>query len=322
MEKKPINKSRERQPFSNIVDESAYRAIFESTGVASMIVIEDTHIILANRECEQVTGYPPEKLVGQSWTGFVAKESLKRMLKYHRLRRIDPQKAPNKYEVKLIHRDGTIRDTILSVRMIPGSSNSIISMQDVTDLRKTQQELADQENRYRSLFECSPVGIVVADKKGKMLDTNPALLKIYGLPKANLIGKSAFTLVRKYLTMKELPRVLKVIKDALAGKIIEPSNFEYQDKILEISASINPMEKTVVGIISDITKQKQSEKALKENEQKYRLLFENMLDSFALHKIVLNKKGAPVDYIFLEVNQAFERQTGLKREDILGKKVT
>ena len=54
----------------------------------------------------------------------------------------------------------------------------------------------------------------------------------------------------------------------------------------------------------------------------YRFLIENMPDAFAYHKIVTADDGTPVDYIFLEVNGAFEEMTGLKREKIIGKKVT
>lgn len=58
------------------------------------------------------------------------------------------------------------------------------------------------------------------------------------------------------------------------------------------------------------------------SEEKYRSLFENMHNGFAHHKIVVNEKGKPIDYIFLEVNHAFEKLTGLRKEDIIGKKVT
>ena len=61
---------------------------------------------------------------------------------------------------------------------------------------------------------------------------------------------------------------------------------------------------------------------ISESEKQYRSLFDNMHDSFALHKIVLNKDNKPVDYTFIEVNDAFEKQTGLKRENIIGNKVT
>ena len=65
-----------------------------------------------------------------------------------------------------------------------------------------------------------------------------------------------------------------------------------------------------------------AEEALRENEEKYSSLFENMLNGFAYHEVVLDKDGRPVDYIFLEVNHWFETLTGLKREDIIGKRVS
>ena len=59
-----------------------------------------------------------------------------------------------------------------------------------------------------------------------------------------------------------------------------------------------------------------------ESEKKYRLLFDNMLNGFAYHEIVLDEKSIPVDYIFLEVNKAFEKLTGLMACEIIGKRVT
>jgi len=47
-----------------------------------------------------------------------------------------------------------------------------------------------------------------------------------------------------------------------------------------------------------------------------------MLNGFAYHKIILNSDGKPIDYIFIEINKAFEKLTGLKREEVIGKKVT
>jgi PAS domain S-box-containing protein len=65
-----------------------------------------------------------------------------------------------------------------------------------------------------------------------------------------------------------------------------------------------------------------SEEATKASEAKYRSLFENMIDGFAFHKIIVEDGGKPVDSVFLEMNNAFEKLTGLKRDDIIGKRVT
>ena len=55
--------------------------------------------------------------------------------------------------------------------------------------------------------------------------------------------------------------------------------------------------------------------------QEYKQLFNEMQDGFALHEIICNRRGEPVDYRYLSVNPAFERITGLKASDIVGKTV-
>jgi PAS domain S-box-containing protein len=62
--------------------------------------------------------------------------------------------------------------------------------------------------------------------------------------------------------------------------------------------------------------------ALKRSEEKIHSLFSNMSEGFAYHRIVLDAEGKPCDYIFHQVNEAFERLTGLKGEDIIGRRVT
>lgn len=58
-----------------------------------------------------------------------------------------------------------------------------------------------------------------------------------------------------------------------------------------------------------------------ESEEKYRLLFENMSAAFALHKIILDENGNPCNYLFVEFNEMFEKLTGLKKQDTIGKTV-
>jgi len=64
----------------------------------------------------------------------------------------------------------------------------------------------------------------------------------------------------------------------------------------------------------------QAEKALRESEARYRGLFENMLDGFAFCRMIFDELGRPADFVYLEVNGAFGRLTGLK--DVKGKKVS
>ena len=54
------------------------------------------------------------------------------------------------------------------------------------------------------------------------------------------------------------------------------------------------------------------------SEERYRTLFDGMTEGFALHEILCDATGAPRDYRFLAINPAFERLTGLKREQVIG----
>ncbi len=66
---------------------------------------------------------------------------------------------------------------------------------------------------------------------------------------------------------------------------------------------------------------KAAESALRESEHRYHTLFSTMNEGFALHEILCDGAGRPCDYRFLEVNPAFERQTGLKPADLVGRTV-
>jgi len=77
----------------------------------------------------------------------------------------------------------------------------------------------------------------------------------------------------------------------------------------------------MVGTHTDITARKRAEVALRQSEEDYRQLFASMLDGFALHEIICDAAGRPMDYRFLSLNPAFERLTGMRAADVVGRTV-
>jgi PAS domain S-box-containing protein len=80
--------------------------------------------------------------------------------------------------------------------------------------------------------------------------------------------------------------------------------------------------RTIGEIILHVLKRKEIEDEKRRIEVDYHNLFNNMIDAFAYHKIITDEKGNPIDFEYIEVNPSFTRLTGLREENVLGKKGT
>jgi PAS domain S-box-containing protein len=75
------------------------------------------------------------------------------------------------------------------------------------------------------------------------------------------------------------------------------------------------------GTCTDIEVQKQIQEALAKSEERYRVLFETMSEGFSMNEIIFDEAGRCCDLRYLEMNSSFERHTGLKRADVVGRTV-
>lgn len=124
-----------------------YMTIFDNTGSATIIIADDTSIILANQKWAELSGFPRDDNIGRSWTGYIHPEDLARMRKYHGDRRQDPGNAPREYAFRLVDKAGNVHYCLVSVVMIPGTRNSIAAVVDISDQKRVEQaiELANRK---------------------------------------------------------------------------------------------------------------------------------------------------------------------------------
>ncbi len=83
----------------------------------------------------------------------------------------------------------------------------------------------------------------------------------------------------------------------------------------------NQFSREIIQTLEDIAAHIGDAILRKRAEHDYRILFHEMLEGFSVHEIICDPQGRPVDYRFLAINPAFERMTGLKAADVLGKTV-
>ncbi len=121
--------------------ERYYRAIFEGSGTALMIIGEDTGIIEVNNTFEKLTGYLKQEVEGKmSWTEIVSDKDLNRMLGYHEKRRKDPDSVPTQYEFRYKNKAGNERWAIMNVSLLP-QKRTAGSFIDITERKSMEEKL-------------------------------------------------------------------------------------------------------------------------------------------------------------------------------------
>jgi len=151
---------------------------------------------------------------------------------------------------------------------------------DITELKRSEQALRESETRYKAIFESTREGILVADIETKRFKyANPAICKMLGYTE-NELGQMSVSDIH----LKEhLALVSQYFEAQVRGELILAHNVPCLRKDGSIFyADINSTSVVIdqrpcnVGFFTDITRHRQAEEALRESEQKYRLLVEQL----------------------------------------------
>lgn len=167
--------------------EDKYRTIFETTGTATMIVEEDAVISMVNTEFEKIFGFAKEEIEGtQNWEKFIVEDALVKMGEYHELRRNNPGAAPWNYEVRGIDKEGNLKDLFLTISVIPETKKSVVSILDITDRKRAEQERV----LLATAIEQAAEGITIIDRDGLIQYANPASERISGYTREEIVGQN------------------------------------------------------------------------------------------------------------------------------------
>ncbi len=135
--------------------ETKYRTTVEHTGTAIMLLEENRIVSLVNRQFERLTGFSREEIEGKvPFTEIVHPDDRERMVGYHKARREGKRGVPSEYEFRVVDKTGRVRDAFLTIGLIPGTKQSIVSIMDITEKKSMEREL-EQARRMAALGEMS-----------------------------------------------------------------------------------------------------------------------------------------------------------------------
>ncbi|PKN32957.1 MAG: hypothetical protein CVU61_15775 [Deltaproteobacteria bacterium HGW-Deltaproteobacteria-19] len=132
--------------------EANYRTIFENTGTATLIVEDYGTILLVNRQFEHLSGYPKVDIENKmTWTDIVHPEDLEKARERRQADRTDTEGRIPNWEFRVIDRQGDIRDIMARMAAIPSTPRVVISLLDITHLRRAEQKILATNEMLRSL---------------------------------------------------------------------------------------------------------------------------------------------------------------------------
>jgi PAS domain S-box-containing protein len=304
--------------------EARLRAIFATAQDTVFIKDRSFRYTQVNPAMERLYGRPAAELIGKTDLDLVEAAEAERIWKQDR-------RVLNGEVVKGAH-TVSVQGVPITFHYIKAplldEAGEIVGIcgiaRDITDLRQAEDALEESEERFRMLFDHVPDAYILADMQGEIIDCNQAAEDLAGYGREELVGNNFACL--PWLDFRQQVRLADLLAQAARGEVMGPVDFTLtrKDGGEVIAEGMNlPLyiqgQNLVLTIVRDVTARKRAEAALRESEELYRSLFENMLNGFSYCKMLFDR-DQPHDFIYLDVNSSFEALTGLK--DVVGKKVS
>ena len=227
-------------------------------------------------------------------------------------------------------RDGSRFSALISARSFWSSGYEYVcaSIRDVSETQRKEREQRERDEELRRLFETMSQGVVYQDADGRIISANPAAERILGLDYAELNKRSSHSPEWNVIfedgspvPADQHPSMIALSTGKPVGPVVVGVYSAAAEGHVWLSIIATPLFRSgeqkpyqVYIIMEDIS-------ATKRARQDFQQLFHEMVDASALHEIICNEAGAPIDYRFIAVNPAFERMTGLNGQDLVGKRV-
>jgi PAS domain S-box-containing protein len=195
--------------------------------------------------------------------------------------------------------------------------------QDISELRSAQDSLRQSEERFSTAFASSPIGQSISTRdEGRIIDVNEAYCSIVGYSRDELVGRTS---AEMGLFADPERRAVLIAGIAREG-LVREAQVKVRTKeglVKDAELSMTPIflagEACLIASVLDVSERLEAERALRESEERYRGLFENMIEGFCYCRMEY-EGDRPTDFTYLAINPAFSRLTGI--EGVVGERAS
>jgi len=252
--------------------EQLYKTLVDTAPYAVTVTDLKAEVTYTSDKALEIYGYEKqEEVLGKSAFLFIAssdrkraKMNLKKTLKNGSVRNL---------EYTLLRKDGSSFIGEMNASLIKnqeGQPQAFVAItRDITERKENEKKLKEKEAYNFALFNYSPVETIVVNRKGKVIKSNLAKRQ-----SGDRVPKIGDILYKDYGSKHEIDMYKELMKCIKTGKNKEFPKMKYEDKHLSIS--IAPFSEGAIVISQDITERIKAEEALRQNEERFRLIIETM----------------------------------------------
>ncbi|HEX8852320.1 MAG TPA: PAS domain S-box protein, partial [Pyrinomonadaceae bacterium] len=230
------------------------------------------------------------------------------------------------YETVYTRRDGTQFPVLCTSAPITAAGEArgvVMTFHDISARRRAEEKLRASEARFRELMRQSPLSTYVTDPEGRVLDVNPAFVDLWGLRLEDLAGYNA-----RHDKQAEALGLKPYIERAYTGEAVEMPTVRYDPARTEsikegqarwVRCFAYPIKdaagqvREVVITHEDVSERMRTEAALRESEERYRVIAETASDAI----LTINQEST-----ILTANPAVERVFGYAAQELIGEQLT
>ena len=306
---------REKEDFQK--SETRFQSYFNLPFYGVAITSPEQRWIRVNDRLCSIMGYSRDEIIRMTWTEMTHPEDLAADLEQFG-RVLSGQIDHYNMEKRFIQKDGKVIWTNLSVgcvRKSDGGVDHIVALvEDITSVKRAEEALRENEEKYRILFENANEAIFVV-QNAKLVFINPVTPTMIGYSAAELISRPFM----EFIHSEDREMVYEMHVRRMKG---EELSHTYSFRVIHKDGNVLWVELNAVLIkwegkpatlnfLSNITDRRRAQEALTQSEEKFRKAFYTSPDALSITRLE--------DGIYISINPGFTRILGYTEEDIVGK---